>query len=332
MKAITYKNTKTRIPNWENTLHISNPRGYAYETPTHFVHFYGKDSGWFVISIGLTAIQKKQGTLENWVKDVFGAENIEPMDREVGESLTGVWRPSLYYFNDTLQALGSTMEMLSPSQQAIKLLIEKLDEIFYYIEPTEDSIKTYSHKTRELLILACTEVENCWQEYMREAGLKNAHGRGFSTNDYVNLKDSLFLQEYQFQLITYPRLPPIRAFYGWESQKPTESLSWYSAYNKTKHNRNNYFRLATLENCIAAVIASLTLYCVRYGPNVLFQNENLFSSLINQHFRMKLINSNPKTFYLPNIVLPGNIRNDLFVFDPRRDKFTQPFKQVSLIL
>ena len=38
-------------------------------------------------------------------------------------------------------------------------------EIFEYIEADINGLKFYIHKTRELLILACTEVENQWQHY-----------------------------------------------------------------------------------------------------------------------------------------------------------------------
>lgn len=60
MTGITYKNTKTTLPRWENTLHIEQPRGYAYETDTHFVHIYGSDKHFYVISTGLTVLEKKK--------------------------------------------------------------------------------------------------------------------------------------------------------------------------------------------------------------------------------------------------------------------------------
>lgn len=108
MKAITYRNTHTKLPGWVDTVHIEQGLGYAYETDTHFVHLYGVDSKFYIISVGLTAIEKKSGTLEDWVKRVFGAENIQPLKHNVGVSIEGVWRPSLYFYDDTYQALNSS--------------------------------------------------------------------------------------------------------------------------------------------------------------------------------------------------------------------------------
>lgn len=94
MRRITYKNTITTIPNWINNLHINQPRGYAYETESHFVHFYGSGKGFYGISTGLTAIEKKDGTLLDWVQKVFGAEEIEDLSLDIGHSIKSVWRPS----------------------------------------------------------------------------------------------------------------------------------------------------------------------------------------------------------------------------------------------
>ncbi|AZA89103.1 hypothetical protein EG349_19960 (plasmid) [Chryseobacterium shandongense] len=74
---------------------------------------------------------------------------------------------ALYYTNDIHQGLKTNESERRLSQQALKILLEKLDDLFLYIEPTESSMSTYSHKTRELLILACTEVENFWMHYMQ---------------------------------------------------------------------------------------------------------------------------------------------------------------------
>ena len=62
MKAICYRNTSTLLPGWVNTVHVEEKFGYAYETESHFVHFYGKEP-FYIISVGLTVTEKKTGTL-----------------------------------------------------------------------------------------------------------------------------------------------------------------------------------------------------------------------------------------------------------------------------
>ena len=117
MKAITYINTDTTIPNWVKTLHIDHPRGYAYETDTHFIHLYGRNQGFNVISIGLTAMEGRNGTLIDWVKSKFGAIDITDLKIEVGNSMEGVWRPSLYCLDQTYRGLASSLCFLSAFPQ-----------------------------------------------------------------------------------------------------------------------------------------------------------------------------------------------------------------------
>lgn len=86
MKAITYRNTKTTLPNYE-PIHETVPCGYAYELETHFVHFYGHEKGFHNVSVGTTVIEQKSGTLEDWVKKTFGAEDIKEMNLTPGTSI-----------------------------------------------------------------------------------------------------------------------------------------------------------------------------------------------------------------------------------------------------
>lgn len=331
MTGITYKNTTTTIPNWVNTLHIEHPRGYAYETETHFVHFYGRDKGFYVISTGLTVIEKKEGTLIDWVNRVFGAEEIENLIMEVGHSTKGVWRPSLYYYDDTYQALGITENEMRLSEYSLRLLIQKLDEIFLFIEPDAQSLNTYSHKTRELLILACTEVENLWQYYMNQSG-QTPIGRNYTTKDYVKLLDKLHLKDFEFSLKTYSNISSIKPFENWNVSAPTATLNWYDAYNKTKHDRDAHFSQATLINCINAVVANLVMHCVKFSPFPMFEQSSIFSSLINQHFVAKFNIGNPKSFYIHKLEIPTDTRNDIFIFDSRKNKFNLPFILEPLVL
>jgi hypothetical protein len=96
VKGITYRNTKTTLPNWVDNIHIEHPMGYAYETDSHFMYLYGRKRGFYVISIGLTAIEKKEGTLRDWAIKTFGAADIKEMNNHVGHSIKGVWGDLLY--------------------------------------------------------------------------------------------------------------------------------------------------------------------------------------------------------------------------------------------
>jgi len=314
MTGIIYDNTKTTLPNWVNDIHIGNPKGYAYETETHFVHIYGSNNGVWVLSTGLTVTEKKEGTLNDWVVSTFGAENIETSNIIVGESINRVWRPGLYNYSEMLEALNNTEIELRDSLQSLRILLDKLDELLLFIEPQGNGINTYSYKTRELLILACTEVENSWTKHLQFAGAQPS-GRNYNTNDYVKLLEPLHLKEYKISLKIKSDIQDIVPFNSWSNQNPTTSLDWYDAYNKTKHDRENHFDKATLENCIKALSANIVMFCVRYSPYSLWHSNNSTSSVFNQFFDIGITNPNPKSFYIPKIHIPVDQINDLVCYD-----------------
>ena len=55
----------------------------------------------------------------------------------------------------------------------------------------------------------------------------------------------------------------------WESwgKTPAENPSWWTSYNKVKHERNNYFRDANLENAINAVAGLYVMVDYYHGGN-----------------------------------------------------------------
>jgi len=309
--SIVYRNTKTALPGWVSSVHIEQDRGMAYETDTHFVHFYGRGSGLWIVSTGLTATEKKNGPLADWVSRIFGADQVKQSKHPVGSAIAGVWRPALYYQSEALQALGASENEQRAAEQALRLLVERLDELLLYIEPDGNGLKAHSHKTRELLILACTEVENTWKHYMRLAGVTPISGGDFPTKDYVRLLGPLFFSEFEISLKPYGSVPRMRPFFGWDPAAPTRSLPWYDAYNKTKHDRSTYFGEATLHNCLMAIAANLTLFCVRFSPFPLFQTAGTLAPLVNHLFGIELRNCDPATFYVPLLSLPSNVREDL---------------------
>lgn len=339
MKAICYNNTLTRLPNWNpnDNVHFNQSLGFAYEDENFFIHLYGWDTGFKGISIGLTVVEGKNTgstkgmSLNDWVIENFGATNIKETINEIGHSIKGVWRPGLYYNDDIHQAIGFSEHEIYLSEQSIRILIQKLDEVFLYVEPNQITKTTFSHKIRELLILCCTEVENFWKPYLVKSGLI-ASRAGFTTNDYIKLKDKLYLSDFEFTLISYPDLGPIVPFEHWNPSNPTQSLFWYNAYNQTKHDRGTHFSQANLWNTINAIVACLILHCVKFGPFTMFEGNNHFSSVVKQHFAGKLLRDCKETFYIPKIEIPASSRKDKFVFSPKKNGFTNEYEAYDLQL
>ncbi len=329
MKAICYNNTLTNLPNFD-PIHLRQNLGFAYEDDKHFIHLYGYNNDFKGIAIGLTVIEAKNTentkgkTLNDWVIEHFGASDIKDSMVEIGHSVRGVWRPGLYYDQDVIQAIGTTKNERYLSEQGIRVLIQKLDEIFLFIEPNEITKKTYSHKIRELLILACTEVEIFLNYYLGLCHIPPPKN-GFSTKDYVNLKKKLHLDEFEFNLISYPDLGSLNPFESWDPEKPTQSLFWYNAYNKTKHDRTAHFSEANLWNSINAVVACLVMHCIKFGPYAMFEGNNHFSSVIKQLFSGSLKNDCKESFYIPLIELPENIGTDIFIYNLKRTEWKKDY-------
>jgi len=312
MTAVTYTNARTKIPGWVDTVHIDQQRGYAYESNGRFFHIYGRAQGLWVLSTGLTASEPTRGqSLATWIQSVFGGTDQEPMQTAPGEVITGVWRPGLYFKKEIHQALQLDEYTQRSAEQSLRILIEKLDEVLLYIDPSPTGLNTYSHKCRELLILACTEVENLWAQYMRIANASPT-ARTFTTNDYVKLLTPLHLREYSITCKLIRNSYSVAPFAQWNASSPTQSLSWYNAYNKTKHDREQYFSEATLENCIHAIAAVIVMFTVRHGPFSLVEGGSTLAGLFVQHFDISLANPDPRSFYVPAFDLPLNIRDDLF--------------------
>lgn len=215
---------------------------------------------------------------------------------EIGEIKKKVWRPGLNI--DHEKALEITNDEFNRSKRELRILIEKLKEILLYIEPSTLSIKTYGHKLRELLILTCTAVESSWLDYLKMAApiIQRAN-----TNDYVKLKDVLQLGIYKVKFISHPYVLEFKPFESWSVSNPTQTLPWYDAYNKTKHDSQLNFDKSNLENCILAIGSLIIMQCVRFSPYKILQSQEITAQLINEHFIIEIENPLIEEFYIPSI-------------------------------
>ena len=294
MKALVYRTTKSPVQGWASVHEKAKPNA-ANACKGLLCIFVSRPMVPVDGPLGLLLQRmdsylytnppkkKKDGPLSDWVTQ-FGAENVEQSNLDVGATIEGVWRPGLYYDLDILQGLGETNLDLRLAEQALLLLIQRLDELLLFVEPTTQSLSAHSHKARELLILACTEVEAQWKHYLRRGGLIK---QVFTTNDYIALRSPLHLEEYEISLPRYKEVPPIRPFLGWSTVPgPTQTLPWYDAYNKTKHDSKEHFPAANVLACLQAVAANIVMFCVRFGPFRLHQGGGMLSALFNLRTRL----------------------------------------------
>lgn len=217
-------------------------------------------------------------------------------DHDVGQMTRCVWRPGLTV--DVRKALEIEQAEEDRAKKDLKILIEKLHELLLVIEPDDSGLKSHGHKIRELLLLACTELESYWLHYLRLAGYRVDR---YTTSDYVRLCDKLHLREYQVTFSSHPYEIPLSPFANWSETKPSESLDWYDAYNKTKHDKRSHFNEATLRRALNAVAAIIVLFCVRYSPYEIKGRRDLCSALVDEYFDVEVVDPDYSSFYVPMV-------------------------------
>lgn len=135
-----------------------------------------------------------------------------------------------------------------------------------YIEPHPDNFQTYGVRLRQLLILACTEVEACWRGVLVNNGYDSS--KRLNTKDYILLKSALRLDQWSVAVKDMPDIGGIYPFYGWDHSRPSATLGWYSAYNAVKHDREKTLHQATFKNLFQAMAALYVMHAAQWGPSI----------------------------------------------------------------
>jgi hypothetical protein len=170
-----------------------------------------------------------------------------------------------------------------------------MQDVFETVEPAQGNMQTYGHKIRELLLLAAMEVEASWTAVLRANGYAEQRP---TTKDYVKLLSPMLLDSFGLKLRSYPEFPVFTPFTGWNVGVPTQSLDWYDAYNKTKHNREEFLGTATLGRAVNAVGAVTIMFYAQFGYS--FQPNDERRSLIKNVFDLRVDHSMyPISCYIP---------------------------------
>ncbi len=125
-------------------------------------------------------------------------------------------------------------------------------DIFDYIEPCDDNLKTYSHVIHSMLLKICSEFET----YLKLVA--KLHYPDISSIPKPTIQDyrlmengQLGFQERSIGLYFWrPTVKYIEPFENWTTNSPP--IKWYNDYHKVKHDREVNFHLANFENLIMA--------------------------------------------------------------------------------
>jgi hypothetical protein len=179
-----------------------------------------------------------------------------PIDQHIHEAPG--WSPSAHIEKN----------IVAGARGQLTALTRQLERICQTVQPVPANFECFGHEIRNLLLLACTEVEMHWRGALIANGFDPA--RRFTTNDYVLLEPAMKLNDYAVDFPQYPWLAPISPFAGWGTTgSPSAELRWYDSYNATKHDRENQFVRATLARAFEALSACVVMMWAQYGMDAI---------------------------------------------------------------
>jgi hypothetical protein len=145
-------------------------------------------------------------------------------------------------------------------------LIVLLENICRVVQPEKRNQNAFGHEIRNVLLVACTEVEAHWKKIYHENGGIREDPK---TKQYIVLADAMRLREYGVSFPWFPWLKSIKPFKSWDRSKgESKSLPWYAAYNAVDLEKS--FHRATLLRAFEAVAACFVMLCAQYGIRTRF--------------------------------------------------------------
>lgn len=202
--------------------------------------------------------------------DALNKASVKKLDGKPGIYFPRIWRgiyeDSAFHCYNAINARSTYGSQYIGANVATSSIFDAIEALFRYVEPSKDNLSAYGHRIREVLILACMEVESAWRSIL-EANCSNKKTH-YTTNDYSNLLEPLRLAEWSVSLKDYPHLGNHSPFHLWDKTKPTQSLVWYDAYNAVKHHREEKFAESSLGNVIAAAAALHIMNSAQFGPEI----------------------------------------------------------------
>jgi hypothetical protein len=159
----------------------------------------------------------------------------------------------------------------SPEQyvRAFLLIQKDLTQLFEYIEPADTNLPTYSYRIHELLIRTCIEVEANFKAILAENIYTplDKHGnvraeKSWKIHDFRKVDVTHRLSSYSIHVPGWHGSAScLMPFAEWRTQP---ELSWYQAYNRSKHDRHQSFEIANFRNLLLAVSGLVVLLSAQF--------------------------------------------------------------------
>jgi hypothetical protein len=148
--------------------------------------------------------------------------------------------------------------------RAFLLIQNDLVRLFEFIEPADQNLSTYSYRTHELLLRSCIEAEANFKAILKENRYNPVDKNGvtipekrWNIHNYQLVNKTHHLSSYRVHVPIWAGAQSMFApFAEWNTG---QELTWYQAYNKSKHDRQDQFKLANLESLLNAITGLLVL-------------------------------------------------------------------------
>ena len=154
--------------------------------------------------------------------------------------------------------------------RAFLLIQSDLQRLFEFVEPSDTNLSAYSYRIHELFMRTCIEIEANFKAILKENIFNPTDKNGdprpekrWNIHDYRKVNKTHHLSAYKVHIPIWEGTSSVyEPFKQWSSSK---DLSWYQAYNKSKHDRRFEFKEANLENLLNSVAGLLVLLSSQFG-------------------------------------------------------------------
>jgi hypothetical protein len=159
-----------------------------------------------------------------------------------------------------------------PHWNYFRLLERDLEDAFRYVQPCEAHFSVYSDHFAQIILMACTEIENCLAAFAHEV---NYTPIPRNIGQFHNCITSKFPRFGETKMLLSRYSLSVTPWSNWSADTPPDW--WKMGYNKIKHDRIGHPDAASLRRAIEAVGALGGLlyhyYRVKFGPQSLMPAE-----------------------------------------------------------
>ncbi len=182
---------------------------------------------------------------------------------------------------------------ISPAHyvRAFFLIQDDLKRIFEFVEPSDLNLQTYSYRIHELLIRTCIEIEANFKAILKENIYNPINRKGepreeeyWTINDYKKINKTHHLSSYKVMVPTWSGNNSL--FQPFEAWKTNGKLSWYDAYNNSKHDRHNKFIQANFNNLLNAISGLVVILSSQFKDVEFSSNDELMAFNDDGYYKM----------------------------------------------